>query len=300
MIGVSPAYFISRYSELFTPKQIAECLEELHEIGFEAFELEVFHVESLRDWEKLGARLVSDAASTSGLTVSQFVAHFMLHAFESPEAIRSDFGLDETDRVIGVLSHFPSCPVVTIPLGGFRFDDRSEANSRGVLDYPGLYKRFLEKLRKIVAKLEQTGRRCAIELMPGALVNGSDGLLKLFQDLGSKTVGYNFDTGHAHSSKENVALIPHKLRGRLLGTHLCDNHQNENLSLRPGAGSIEWSQVFEALRRTEYTGSLDIEIRCDEQQVGFEYRTALEFLRSNWQGGEQSAVRGEAHEPTTS
>lgn len=282
MIGVSPAYFISRYSDHFTPTQVADSIPALRELGFDALQLEVFHAESLDDWEPHGAQLVALAAARAGLSVSQFVAHFMLHAFESPEAIWSRYGLDETDRLIDVLSHFPSCPIVTIPLGEFRFDDRTEAVQRNGFQYSRLYERFLEKLRTIVSTLEQTGRRCAIELMPGALVSGSDGLLKLFGDIGSQTVGYNFDTGHAHASKENVALIPHKICGRLLGTHLCDNHQCENVSLRPGTGTIAWPPVFEALRRTNYTGSLDIEIGCDEQKVDLEYRTAVEFVRSNW------------------
>lgn len=284
MIGVSPAYFISRYSEYFTPKQIAESLEELREAGFEAVELEVFHAESLRDWERGGARSVGEANGRAGLVVSQFVAHFLLHAFESPAAIRSSFGLEETDRLIDVLSHFPACQVVTIPLGQFRFDDGPEADGRGAFDYAGLHERFLDKLRTMAARLEQAGRRCAIELLPGAIVNGTDGVQKLFAELGSEHVGYNFDTGHAHAAKENVALIPHKLRGRIFGTHLCDNHQNENLSLRPGAGSVAWPAVFEALRQTGYTGSLDIEIRCEEDEVEAEYRMALEFVRRNWNG----------------
>lgn len=279
MFGVSPAYFISRYTDRFTPAQVAAGLEMLKEIGYDAFQLEVFRADSLADWHGHGAERVATAVDKTGLEVTQFVAHFMIRAFESPAAIRSTFGLEEIGVVLSILSLFPSCHVVTVPVGEFRFPVQSREAG---LDYSSLYEAFLEKLRRIAGFIEGSGRRCAIELIPGAIVNGSDGLLKLFGDLGSESVGYNFDTGHAHAAKENTALIPHKLRGRLLGTHLCDNNRNENLSLRPGAGSIAWPGVFEALQQTSYAGSLDIEIRCDEQQVAFEYRAALEFVRSNW------------------
>lgn len=136
------------------------------------------------------------------------------------------------------------------------------------------------KLASIVRAIEHKGLNCAIELLPGAFINGTDGLARLFGELPSQSVGYNFDTGHAHASKEKVGLIPFKLQGRILGTHLCDNDGKDNLSLRPGAGSIEWGQLFNSLHLTGYQGGLDIEIGCAEKLVEQEYRHALDFVRS--------------------
>ena len=84
-----------------------------------------------------------------------------------------------------------------------------------------------------------------------AEVGGIDGFLRLCEHIGTDTLGLNFDTGHARACKENLYLIPAKLGGRILGTHLCDNFGHENLSLRPGAGSIDWPrlQAGRGLRR---------------------------------------------------
>ncbi len=280
MIGVSPAYFLSRYGESFTPAQVAEGLQELAGLGFDNFQLEIFHAESLGEWASSGAGRVAAEAKKHGLAVSQFVAHFMLHYFSTPEEIRSDHGFDEMDRVISILSHFPRCSLVTIPLGAFHLGAGAGASTGGaVLDYPSLYERFLDKLRTLLRKVESSGRKCAIELIPGAFISGTDGVRMLFDEPGLATLGFNFDTGHANAAKECISAIPYKLQGRLYGTHLCDNEGNANLSLRPGTGTVDWDGLAAALADTGYTGALDIEIRCERQQVTEEYRAALELVR---------------------
>jgi len=277
-LGVSPAYFISRFSDRFTPLQVSVSLEELKEMGYEAVELEVYHRDTLDEWEKEGADRVARALEATGLSVSQFVAHFLLHGFDSPTSIRTPQRLEEIDQMLSVLDRFPNCRLVTIPLGQFDFDDDLHLRS---IAYSALYAAFLSKLASVVGLIERTGRRCALELIPGAFISGTDGLTRLFGDLGSPTLGYNFDTGHANSSKEQIGLVPFKLQGRILGTHLCDNYGNENLSLRPGAGNIHWGRVFRALNETKYAGCFDVEIRCDARSTQREYEQAIGFVRDH-------------------
>ncbi len=88
----------------------------------------------------------------------------------------------------------------------------------------------------------------------------------------------NFDTGHAWASKENLYLIPAKLGKRIAGTHLCDNFQNENLSLRPGAGSIDWPRIVKALRLAGYDGWFDLEIICRLVMIHKEYREGKDTI----------------------
>ncbi|HUZ18047.1 MAG TPA: sugar phosphate isomerase/epimerase [Spirochaetia bacterium] len=270
MIGVSPAYFISRYGDRFSPQQVVEGLDEVAALGFEGFQLEVYHEDTLDEWVNGGAAVVAEARRRNGLEATQFVAHFLLHGFASEEAIGAGSGILETEKILTSLDLFPECRLVTVPLGAF---------SPGRAAYRELYQRFLEKIGGILRKIEAGGRRCAIELAPSALVSGSDGLLKLYADLGSLSMGYNFDTGHANACKEVVPLIPLKMGARLYGTHLCDNHGNENLKLCPGDGSIDWSGAFGSLAAVGYDGSFDVEIRCEPGSVTEEYRKALRRVR---------------------
>ena len=128
--------------------------------------------------------------------------------------------------------------------------------------------------------MEAAGRRLALEVMPSAIIGGIDGFMRLCEQLGTDRLGFNFDTGHAWAAKENIYMIPAKLNGQILGTHFCDNFGHENLSLRPGAGSIDWPAVIDGLKASGYEGSFDIEIICAPEAVQQEYGQGLAFIES--------------------
>jgi sugar phosphate isomerase/epimerase len=273
VIGVSPAYFISRFSARFTPGEVVTGLEDLAEMGFQGFQLEVFHPETLGDWRHRGASLVRRASADLGLKATQFVAHFMMEAFSSREKLFSDIGLTDMESVLEIVRPFDECGIVTVPLGAFEAPRIPREQ-----DYRDLFDRCLEKVGKLLAMVEETGRRMALEILPSAIIGGIDGFMRLCDRLGAATLGLNFDTGHAWASKENLYLIPAKLGRRIVGTHLCDNFGKENLSLRPGRGSIHWPRLLEALQASGYEGALDVEIICKPEEARDEYSKALEYV----------------------
>ena len=255
MTGVSPAYFISRYTDRFTPAEMCEGLAEIAELRFQHFQPEVFHAENLTDWVNGGSQQVQQCSESLGLKPSQFLAHFMLNAFGNPASVMSDSGIVEIDSVLEIVDRFEDCPLITIPLGVFDFKGIAKRS-----DYITLFNRCVEKIGKLLERVEGAGRRLALEIMPAAVIGGIDGFLRLCEKLGTDTLGLNFDTGHAWAAKENINMIPPKLNGQILGTHFCDNFGYENLSLRPGAGSIDWPAIIARLRASGYAGSFDIEI----------------------------------------
>jgi sugar phosphate isomerase/epimerase len=275
MIGVSPAYFISRFGNRFTPPQIAGDLETLVKTGFEGFQLEVFHSETLTEWMSEGAFAVRDRSRDLGLRASQFVAHFMLQDFADPQRLVSNGAIEQMKRVLDIVDHFDECRIITVPLPAFECRMPSFAD-----DYADLFERCAGKVSRLLAMVEDAGRRMALEVLPGAIVGGIDGFLRLCEHLGSETLGFNFDTGHARASKENLHLIPAKLGPRILGTHLCDNFGNENLSLRPGAGSIDWPRLVDDLKACGYKGPWDIEIICKPEEAEIEYGSGRIFIES--------------------
>ena len=123
----------------------------------------------------------------------------------------------------------------------------------------------------------------ATEIMPGSVVGGIDGYLRLCCDLGPDAPGFNFDTGHAWAAGEDILRIPERLGKQILGTHLCDNFGHENRSLRPGAGSIDWPQLAGALMAAHYSGAWDIEIICPPERCREEYGQAYHFMTSQIQ-----------------
>jgi sugar phosphate isomerase/epimerase len=274
-IGVSPAYYISRFTHRFTPDDVADSLGELARQGFHTFQLEVFHRENLDDWRARGAGIVRRQSIAHGLQASQFVAHFMLEDFADRQNLISNAAIEQMKVVLDIVERFEECRVITVPLPAF--EDRA-ASSRD--DYLFLFERSAGKLSRLLALVEDAGRRMALEILPGAILGGIDGFLRLCEHLGTDTLGLNFDTGHAWACKENLYSIPAKLGPRILGTHLCDNFGNENLSLRPGAGSIDWTRLVAALKACGYNGPWDIEIVCPPNSVAEEYGAGRRFIEA--------------------
>jgi len=273
--GVSPAYFISRYTDRFTPADVSEGLIEIAELGFQQFQLEVFHAETLADWINSGSLQVRQRSGDLGLRPSQFVAHFMLNAFSNTASVMSDAAFTEIDSVLEIVERFEDCSTVTIPFGAF---DAQQIIRHD--DYRALYNRCVEKIGRLLERVEESGRRLALEIMPSAVIGGIDGFMRLCEQLGKDSLGLNFDTGHAWAAKENINMIPAKLNGQILGTHICDNFGHENLSLRPGAGSIDWSEIISGLRASGYNGSFDIEIICTPEAVRQEYSQSRAFIEA--------------------
>jgi sugar phosphate isomerase/epimerase len=273
IIGVSPAYFISRFSNRFTPADVAAGLKELAEIGFQGFQLEVFHQETLADWVHSGASLVCRVSADLGLKATQCVAHFMMEVFSNRDKLFSDAGIMEMQSLLEIVGRYDECGVVTVPLGAFE-----APRIPRVKEYRDFFDRCVEKVGRLLAMVEGAGKLMALEILPSAIIGGIDGFMRLCDRLNTATLGLNFDTGHAWASKENLYLIPAKLGRRIMGTHLCDNFGNENLSLRPGAGSIDWPRLTETLRSSGYQGSFDIEIICRPEEVRDEYSKARDYI----------------------
>ncbi len=275
MIGVSPAYFISRFTDEFTPSDVAQGLSEIAEMGYRGFQLEVYHHKNLKLWRQGGSQQIRRQADELGLVPTQFVAHFMMAAFATPADLLSDYGLAEMQAVLEISNYFEACRLITLPLGDFKIS--------GIMlsqDYRAYFNRCIEKIGRLLEMVEAAGHRLALEIMPTALIGGSDGFLRLCDQLTSRSLGLNFDTGHARAAKENLYMIPAKLGRQIFGTHLCDNFGNENLSLRPGAGTIDWPKMITALKVAGYRGAFDIEIACPSEAVRQEYGQGRVFIET--------------------
>ena len=256
MFGVSPAYFFSRYTTDFTVTDYANGLDLLKDLGFRGYQLEVFHPDRLDEWLR-EADMLKVKSDGMGMQVTQFVAHFLLMATRNEDALMSELGLAETKKITEIVAVFPECKVITLPLAPFQ-----HSNAEGMSNdtWNRLWDRLKAKLLSLADIVEDSGRLLALEIVPGSLLGGTEGLLRLSRETGNQTIGYNFDTGHAWSSKENIATLPAKLAGRIYGTHLKDNQGNENLALPPGDGTIPWEAVLEGLLLNGYQGSFDLEI----------------------------------------
>ena len=276
MYGVSPAYFVSRFSDRFRCGDIAGSLAELKAAGFDAFQPEVFHPEDLDGWRSGGAVRVGAAARQAGLAASQTVGHCLLHAFATPAALASDWGIVEFEKLLDGVQQLAGCDVLTVVIPPFqpRATDQLTAGVRA-----DCRRRLVEKLDRMLDLAERAACRLALEIVPGSLVGGTEGFLRLHAELGRPALAYNFDTGLAWSAREWVPLLPAALGPLIAGTHLKDNF-HDGAALAPGQGSIPWAETLAALRAAGYAGSLDIEFHCPPETATAEYGRALDYLQA--------------------
>lgn len=273
MIGVSPAYFISRFGDRFTPTDVARGLAEIAALGFRGFQPEVFHRDLLDLWLNGGARLVQERSGDLDLVPTQFVAHFLMKAFESPESLASERVVEDIISILEIVAVFDACRIITVPLGPFK-----PAHALRPDDGQAHWNRMADLLGSLLEPVRQSGHKLALEILPSSLIGGMDGFLRLHEQLGSGDLGLNFDTGHAWASGEDLYKVPGRLGHRILGTHLCDHFKHENLSLRPGAGSIDWPRLIQAFKTADYNGSYDLEIICEPKHTQREYREGRLFI----------------------
>jgi sugar phosphate isomerase/epimerase len=283
-IGVSPAYHISRYGHRFTSEDVAASLSDIQAMGFASFQLEVFHPDTLPHWVKRGAGQVAKAAEHRSIYPSQFMGHFLLHGFGSVEELRSEFCIQEMYSCLKILKYFPGCPVITVVIPAFRLS----SHGLGRDSYRQIWNLFAEKIKTLVQIADEGNKEIALEILPGSIIGGLQGLLRLIAQLGNLSLGYNFDTGHAWVSRELIELIPGMLGDRIFGTHLKDNDQRENRSLPPGRGTIPWDTLIPNLWNSGYRGSWDLEINCEHSEVASQYEEGLRFLLSKYPKGVES------------
>ena len=274
MFGVSPAFFISLYGQGFTVPQISEGLKLLKDMDFESWQLEIFFAERLSEWENGGASLLKETSDKLSMIPTQFVGHFLLHAFENRESLESSYGKEEIERVAEFLKPFNEVKVITIPLPEF-----SSSESISIDDYHKLYDIFQEKLLYMVKTAEDRGFRCALEIMPGSIIDGTEGFLRLTEKKGFENIGVNLDTGHFNASRENMSLLIGKLADRITGTHICDNDGITNNSNAPGNGNVPWKQIINSLKKSGFEGPWDLEIICKPEEVRKVYTYGRDYLK---------------------
>jgi sugar phosphate isomerase/epimerase len=291
MIGVSPAYFISRYGSGFGPDDIATGLPDLAEMGYTAFQIESYYLDRVGEWSNGGLARVCDAADRHGLVISQFVGHCLLNGFIDDASLFDDTGVPELREIASMLPP-DRCPLITVPLPTFQFGSAFDVSRSRVLDRLA---RVHEKLSAMARIVLERGLRMAVEIVPGAIIGDLVEAVRLLEAIegeledarvprvrsAAPLLGVNFDTGHAWAQKRLVHVLPGLLGERIFGTHLCDNFGHENLSLAPGEGSLDWALLLRGLISNGYAGSLDVEIHCPADQTDHRYRAALTFLESH-------------------
>jgi sugar phosphate isomerase/epimerase len=142
--------------------------------------------------------------------------------------------------------------------------------------------RLLDALHEILDYAEPRGVDVGIEFEPELLIESTDEVLGLIEEVGRDGLGINLDVGHAAVYGEDPAESVRRCAGHITGVHLEDiagGIRGKHYHLVPGEGDLNFESVFAALEGIGYDGFATLELYTypdDPDWAAREARSALE------------------------
>jgi len=139
---------------------------------------------------------------------------------------------------------------------------------------------FREGLLEVSERARDQGVRILIEPEPGLLIETSHQFSDFFHDLDPDVFGLNFDIGHFFCVGEDPADLVEKLKAQTRHYHLEDIAADRgHHHLMPGQGAIDLRAVLSAIKATDYTGYITVELYPYENEPVATAREALAYLQ---------------------
>lgn len=120
-----------------------------------------------------------------------------------------------------------------------------------------------ESLHEILDYAERRDIEVGIEYEPELLVECTDEVLALIEDIDRSSLGVNLDLGHAAVYGEHLPETIRRCAGRITGIHLEDiagGRRGKHYHLIPGDGDLDFAAIFNALDDIDYDGFATLEL----------------------------------------
>lgn len=120
-----------------------------------------------------------------------------------------------------------------------------------------------DSLDSILDYAEDRDIEVGIEYEPELLVECTDEVLALIDEMGRDSLGVNLDVGHAAVYGEHPAKAIRRCAGHLTGVHLEDiagGRRGKHYHLVPGDGDLDFRAMFDALDDIDYDGFATLEL----------------------------------------
>ncbi len=121
--------------------------------------------------------------------------------------------------------------------------------------------RFAEGLTTALHVAEEEGIQLLVEPEPGLLIETAAQFLELAERVDSPMFGHNFDIGHFYCVSEPLPDAVRNLARYTKHYHveaIAASRVHEHLI--PGHGAIDFEQVLDAIRETQYDGWITVEL----------------------------------------
>lgn len=257
----------------FYEHDILDCLEPIRNAGFGTIEICAFP-DHLDYHDGAAVRKARKAMDLTGLEAYSMHAPFRPDIdITSPDKEQRRRSLHEVMQAADAASALGVKYLVIHP--GPERDDISPSERFQRMDIAA------ESLNRIAAGCRERRIRLVLEnMLPHLFTGPVRELLWIFGSMAESDVGLCLDTGHALLSGDLHGVL-HKIAGHLWMVHVSDNRGSRDDHLPPGQGIIDWERLLRHLARTQFAGTLMLELNGDKPQtdVLVEARQARQFLR---------------------
>jgi len=271
----------------YTRHSLPEAIERIADHGYDGVELLADEPHAfLPEFDEGAEAAVRDALDRTGIGVSNVNANTTTgyyddappSAFFDPTVITADderrnWRVEYTKRAVDLAAAVDApavCLATGRPLPGTFPED--------AYDY------LVDSLHEILDHAEGTGVDVGIEFEPELLVENTDEVLELIDDVSRPSLGVNLDVGHVAVSGEDPAEAVRRTAGRITGVHLEDidgGVGGKHYHLVPGDGDIDFRSVFDALDDVGYDGYATLELYTYPDRPDEAARRAHETLATH-------------------
>lgn len=270
--GVSPGFIISKYGMNYSYEEICNTLPEIKALGFQCFQGEIVESKQVDEWYEHGGSEVKKAMIQNDLEMSMFVCHFLGDFFNSSELLKSFESESYIKKVVKITNDIAKNNIISVPLSVLNEKIKSEMPMEEIYHYT------VENFRRLGKIITEAGHKFAVEIPINSIVPNFESMVTFLDDVGYE-LGLNLDTGHPDADGLDVTKMPEIFKGRIYGTHICDNTiKGQTTKHAPGKGSIDWVRFFYGMEKNGYTGNYDLEIGVmpTKESVGTVTQRAIE------------------------
>ena len=235
---------------------LEDSIESIASVGYSAIELmcdepHAFPPVASERIDSIKQSLIKNKMQISNLNGFMMCA---IKDFHHPSWIESDKDFRQKR-----IEHTKNCIILAKELGAKSVSTEpggpSNGSSKEELDL------FEKGVREILPIAEECQVKFLIEPEPGLLIEKSDQFRDFISRFDSDFVGLNFDVGHFFCVGEDPAKLICDFSDQIRHVHLEDIASSRfHKHLIPGTGAINFSEIFEALKKINYDGFVTVEL----------------------------------------
>ena len=143
-----------------------------------------------------------------------------------------------------------------------------------------LLKLFTKNIEEVVKIAEAEKVKILVEPEPGLIIENSSQITEFLKCFNSNSIGINCDLGHFFCVGEDPAEVVYQLSDYIGHFHLADiSRDRVHNHLLPGTGSINFKDIFDAIKSVGYRGFITVELYTYQDNPVEAARKAFEYLQ---------------------